>query len=269
MRSSLPVLLLALTLCPSGALAGAKKPGAEPKKPMTTEQAADAVSEAVKAKDDKALETIADKETPDPWLVADLLWVRGDRDEARALARAATRPDTRSLAAYLAKRREDKPDGRARAALEKAWAGFARGDAGAVLAAVVAAGEPGEGIVATRLNLCRGYALRMRGKPTESHAALRAGAEQAYRRALEIAETAGISLQAMDALDKLATLHAGLRLAREPQSPGHAARDRAAAGLETGRGGSACGGDHGPAGRSAGPHEGPPAGSTRAPQGAS
>ena len=68
-RRTLAALLL-LLLGSTAALADEKK---APPKPFTDEQAADAVLAAVKAKDTDALKTLAEKDRPDPWLVADLL----------------------------------------------------------------------------------------------------------------------------------------------------------------------------------------------------
>ena len=65
----------------------AKKPAAKAK-PLTTEQAADAVLNAVNANDEEALKALAEKDEPDPWLVADLLCYRGEHDAAEAFALA-------------------------------------------------------------------------------------------------------------------------------------------------------------------------------------
>jgi hypothetical protein len=55
-----------------------KKPAAPPPKPLTDEQAADAVLKVVSAKDVKALKALALSNEPDPWLVADELCSRAD-----------------------------------------------------------------------------------------------------------------------------------------------------------------------------------------------
>ena len=60
MRRALIVLLLA------GSALGQEKPP----KPDTPEQAAEKVLAAFKAKDEAALKALADRDRPDPWLVA-------------------------------------------------------------------------------------------------------------------------------------------------------------------------------------------------------
>ncbi len=86
-----PLLLLLLAL--SAAAEDEKKgePKKAPPKPLTTEQAVDAVLAAVKAKDEAAIKALAEKDNPDPWLVADLLCYRGEHDAAEAFAKAAPR----------------------------------------------------------------------------------------------------------------------------------------------------------------------------------
>ena len=94
-------------------IAAPAAPAAKPILPPTPEQAADAVLVAVKAKDDLALKSLAAKDGPDPWLVADELIRRGEFDAADSFAKAAPRVDVEKLPAYAAARR-GKPDDAAR-----------------------------------------------------------------------------------------------------------------------------------------------------------
>ena len=67
----------------------------------TPEQAADQVLAAVQASDTETLKALAERDEPDPWLVADELCFRGERGAAVAFAKAAPRPDTERLAEYV------------------------------------------------------------------------------------------------------------------------------------------------------------------------
>ena len=83
--------LVALFLTLNAANAQERKP------PDTLEQAADRVLVAFKAKDEKALRALAEKDKPDPWLVADELCFRAEHDAAAAFAAAwPTAPRTTS-----------------------------------------------------------------------------------------------------------------------------------------------------------------------------
>ena len=75
MRALVVVLLLV------GTAAAQDKP--KPK-PDTAAQAADKVLAAFKAKDQKTLRALAEKDKPDPWMVADELCFRGEHDAAEA-----------------------------------------------------------------------------------------------------------------------------------------------------------------------------------------
>ena len=99
MRKAFAVLVCLLIALGSVA-ADEKKPAKEPPKPLTPEQSADAVQAAVKAKDDKALKALAEKDKPDPWLVADELLRRGKQDAAGAFARAVLRREPHASMFY-------------------------------------------------------------------------------------------------------------------------------------------------------------------------
>ena len=82
MRTALVIFVCLLLVL--GPAAADEKPATKPK-PLTPEQAADKVLEAVSAKDEDALKALAEKDNPDPWLVADLLCYRGNHDAAEAV----------------------------------------------------------------------------------------------------------------------------------------------------------------------------------------
>ena len=74
MRTSVIVLLpLLFLLGPAAADDEKKEPKKAPSKALTSEQAAGAVVKAIEAKDDAMLKSLAARDNPDPWLVADLL----------------------------------------------------------------------------------------------------------------------------------------------------------------------------------------------------
>ncbi|MHC4732018.1 MAG: hypothetical protein ACYS6Z_15705, partial [Planctomycetota bacterium] len=85
MRSLRSALLVLLFVAPLRAQ--------DKRKPDTPEQAADKAVAAFKAEDQKALKSLAEKDNPDPWLVADELCFRGAHDAAEAFAKAAPRKD--------------------------------------------------------------------------------------------------------------------------------------------------------------------------------
>ena len=68
---------------------------------MTLAQAADQVLAVRPAEDGATLKALAEKDDPNPWLVADELLLRGEDEAALAFAKAAPRPDTERLPGYL------------------------------------------------------------------------------------------------------------------------------------------------------------------------
>ena len=82
----------------------------------------DRVVAAHGAGDREALSELAAQDSPDPWILAEELCVRGERNAALAFARAAPRPDTRGLPAYVQSRSGRPGDDSARAAVAKAEA---------------------------------------------------------------------------------------------------------------------------------------------------
>ena len=115
------VCLLSL-LGPAAAEDEKKEPKKARPKPLTTEQAADAVLKAIETKDGAVLQALAAQDAPDPWLVADELCYRHQHDAAEAFARTAPRVDTETLAGYVASRRGQVDDSSQRERLATASA---------------------------------------------------------------------------------------------------------------------------------------------------
>ena len=95
MRILIAVLVCLLILLAPAAAEDEKEvePKKEPPKPRTAHpaaiavlRAADAVLKAVEATDSAALKALAEKDEPDPWIVADELCYRGEHDTAEAFA---------------------------------------------------------------------------------------------------------------------------------------------------------------------------------------
>ena len=91
-------------------------------KPDTPEQAADKVLAAFKAKDEAALKALAEKDQPDPWLVADELCYRGECRAADLFARAVPGKDGKKLTAYVTAAAKRRPNATARQAYRAAAA---------------------------------------------------------------------------------------------------------------------------------------------------
>ncbi len=166
MRPTLAILILAAAVAP--ALAQDKPPAPAPPKPMTEDEAVAAVLEAWKAKDEPRLKILAARDEPDPWIVADDLCARGEQDAAAAFATAAPRKDTEKLPDYLAAHRARPYDAEARKALDAANAALLAGQWAEALAAIDAAKPAGGDVVAVRLGLGRGFALRGLNRLEES-----------------------------------------------------------------------------------------------------
>ena len=81
---------------------GKAAPPPAPLKPMTEDEAAAAVLSAWKAKDDPLLKVLAAKDDPDPWIVADNLCAKGERDAGASFSTAAPRKATAGLPAFVA-----------------------------------------------------------------------------------------------------------------------------------------------------------------------
>jgi len=154
-----------------GAVAAAQE------KPLTPEQAAGNVVAALEAEDAAALTALAKQDTPDPWLVADTLCAQGKHDAAEAFAKAAPRPDTEKLPAYVAAQRAQPTDPKAREALAAAIRAFDARNYSAVLAAVQVVKPATASTTSVRLLHGQGFALRRLRRLRASSAALaKAGA---------------------------------------------------------------------------------------------
>ncbi len=145
--------------------------------------AVEAVLAALAAGDAAGLATLAARDDPDPFAVADALCARGLHDEAAAFARATPRPDTEALPAYVEGRRGKSPDPRARQALRAVIAAFAAGNPPAMLAAARGAEHGGDDLTAARLKGALATAMQLCGEVD--------GIAEAYRQAAVAAESIG------------------------------------------------------------------------------
>ncbi|MHC4549421.1 MAG: CHAT domain-containing protein [Planctomycetota bacterium] len=167
-------------------------------KPDTPEQAADKVLAAFPAKDAKALKTLAEKDDPDPWLVADELCFRQEHDAADAFAQAAPRKDTEKLPAYVASRRGQPPNAAAREALAASHTAFDAKDHQSAWAALARAEASATEFVRVSVALGRGHVLRRLRRLEESTKSFVAAADLAEQlgwlaRAAEALQQGGLS----------------------------------------------------------------------------
>ncbi|MHC4137291.1 MAG: CHAT domain-containing tetratricopeptide repeat protein [Planctomycetota bacterium] len=156
-------------------------PAQDKPKPDTPEQAAGKVIVAFKAEDQKALKALAEKNKPEPWLVADELCFRGEHDAAEAFAKAAPRKDVETLPVYVASQR-GKPDNlTARRSLAAAYKALGAKDPKAALAALEGADTSDGDVVSVRVLYCRGTALGSLRRLEESAEAFATAGEGAER----------------------------------------------------------------------------------------
>lgn len=155
-------------------------PGTKPSPPPTPEQAADAVLAAVRVDDVKALEAIASRVRPGPWLVADRLLARGEQGAAQALARARATPQGEALLRYVLEASRRPDDGELRGRYLQASAALADGAAGAALEALGApAPQPRRDALTVQVAFLRGRALAGVRKLAESATAFARAGEDA------------------------------------------------------------------------------------------
>ncbi len=148
---------------------------------QTPEQAAAAVVEAWRARDEVALASLAANDDPDPWSVADELIGLGERDAADAFSKASPRKDVEGLPALLAAQRTVPDDGVARRALGLARAALEVKDGRSTLAALGDVRSPEGGILSVRVLHMRALGLRLLERWEEAAAAHLAAADVAER----------------------------------------------------------------------------------------
>ena len=170
MRPIAAALLLGLVLV--GAAVADEEPQEQLPKPLTPEQAADAVLDALQAPDEDAVKALAEKDDPDPWLVADELCYRGEHDAATVLAKAAPRKAVEGLPAYVASRRGIQPDEEARKALAAMMEALGKEMWTQALEAAKGRSETLDAVVRIRIAYCRGLALRSLKQHGESEEVL-------------------------------------------------------------------------------------------------
>ena len=83
------VVLVCVLLAFVGRAEASKRWEAHRQKPLTVEQAVEAVLRAFKAEDQARLKALAAAHDPDPWLVADELCLRGHRKAGERAGRGA------------------------------------------------------------------------------------------------------------------------------------------------------------------------------------
>jgi tetratricopeptide (TPR) repeat protein len=178
-------LLLTVRSSLRTASAGDDPPGGPPppkesgEKPRAPEEAALAVLGAVREKDERTLATLAAKDAPDPWRVADELLARGEPDAALAFARAAPRRDVERLPEYVESRRGVVEDARRRALASGHAALAARRLQEALDAFGPSPPTAPEDVVGVRLETGRGQALRALHRLAEAASAFGRAAEGA------------------------------------------------------------------------------------------
>jgi CHAT domain-containing protein/Tfp pilus assembly protein PilF len=162
--------------------------------------AADAAARAFAAGDQAALKALAEKDDPDPWLVADELCARGAHEAALAFANAAPRKTTEKLPAHLAASPNRPSDAQAREALVAAAAALAAGPAGDAQRALDGVRAEAGTLFSARLLKARGEVLRTLERLEESAQASLEGAREA--------EAIGWLRGAVEMLDTAARVHA-------------------------------------------------------------
>ena len=120
--------------------------------PPTATESAQQVREAHAAQNAKALRTLAERNDPDPWRVADALCAAGDYETAIAFVRAAPRNDTSTLILQIEALRKAPPSAEDRKRLDGAIASTLPDSAMSLLDALEAKNA---GIWATRIALAR------------------------------------------------------------------------------------------------------------------
>jgi tetratricopeptide (TPR) repeat protein len=175
----------------------------EPKKTLV-EETADEVLAAWRAKDVATVRAHAERDMPDPWLVADELLGRGEHAAAEQLARAAPRKAVEALPAYVASQRGARDDPAARRAYADAVAAVLARDGEAALRALDGVGAGAPPVVAVNLVTARAYGfwrLQRREDASSAFGTAARGAEELGwwgRAAAALHESADLSFSLSD-----------------------------------------------------------------------
>jgi tetratricopeptide (TPR) repeat protein len=154
------VAALVSVLLAAGRASAAPDPPASPPPPPTAEAAAAAVVRAWREKDEARVRTLAARDDPDPWAVADALLVSGAREAAEAFAKASPRKDVEGLPAFVAGWTAGGEDLAAREALAKGNAALVGKRPAEALEAFAAA--PAAAMAYLRLRCAFGVAVSLR-----------------------------------------------------------------------------------------------------------
>ncbi|MDJ0522924.1 MAG: CHAT domain-containing protein [Planctomycetota bacterium] len=166
--------LLLLMLCAVGsALADERK-----KRPASWNER---VLAAAKSGDRDLLRRYAERDSPDPWLVADWLALRDEHEAARKFASAAPRPDTARLPAYLDLRRTRTANLGLRAAVRQAEQAKCKATAQAALTRLDRFVHQGDAFERTLVQLNRGNLLSVLRRAPEAVEAWLDAAREAER----------------------------------------------------------------------------------------
>ncbi len=146
-------------------------------------QAADAVVAAAKADDAAALERLAKVEMPDPWLVADELVARGEKDALARFVPLVPEASRGRLAEYVAARLAQPDDAALRKALDAAQAASVGNDVKRVQAAVEGLAAERDDLLGWRYASMRGWLASRVESPEEG--------DRWFARATDLAERLG------------------------------------------------------------------------------
>ena len=168
MRIHGTAVAVSVLLCARTLLATPEPPAPSDRPAPTPVEAAAEVLKAVEAKDADGLATLARRDDPDPWLVADTLMHQEARAAAEAFANAAPRKDVEKLPEFLARWTATEADAAARKALALGDAGLREKRFADALGAFE--GSPREAMTFLRARAAygRGLALAGLGKPAEA-----------------------------------------------------------------------------------------------------
>ncbi len=172
-------LLILFAILLTGLPAQAEDPAPAPNKPLDARQAADLVAQAHDASDGGALQALARKDTPDPWLVVDELCSRGAFDAAQAFAKADARADVARLPAYVDAARKNASDATERAQLTAVETALRARDLQAVIDKTKDLTPAAATVIGVRLVYARALALSVLGRAEEAEAAFLAAARAA------------------------------------------------------------------------------------------